>query len=152
MGHSIQRVRDRFEIFHDLDLVSLVGLLLEEVHRRPHDYPHTERIVEAWVAELPKAGPGTIELELDTVVAAEGRIAEFEKLITPVRERVVGYGKTVPASVLNSACHMPGVVFEDLGSEVLLSAVDGFRDLIQSGSKEIEELRDVTIQRNRNTP
>ena len=130
MAHSIQTLGDRTAVLNDLDLIAIIGLMVDEVKESPDRFPVINRVVLQWAASLRGYGPGTIELNLEAIAGSPEALSELKMLLSSVNDRVRSLGDRVPAPLLNHGLPAPGVTLSDYDSQFLIQAMDKLRQLL----------------------
>jgi hypothetical protein len=123
MAHSIQVVGDRHEVFEDMDLLVVLGLLLEELSERPERYARLARLRDVWTECRTGFGPGTIDLELDEVAAHPASKNELLDLLAATEGRLSSYDAVIPGHVLNAQCGVRGVYFNDFPTDRVAESI-----------------------------
>jgi len=130
MATSIQTVGERAEAFNDLDLIAIVRLLGQEAAARPGEYSAITAVLARWERNLAAYGPGTIDLNFNDLASSDKRRSELILLLAAVDKGVGQFGKTIPSSVLNDRCAVPGVTFQDYPISLLRLAMTRLRGLL----------------------
>lgn len=122
MGHSIQAANGKAAILDDATILALICLAGEAVDAAPDAYPVMEPVVAQWERNCDGYGPGTIDLDLDSLLSQANASNELRRLLVDVESRAARFGKNIPSSVLNGRCRAPGVRFLDYPVSNLTSA------------------------------
>ena len=130
MANSIQTNGVKAETFNDLDLIVLVCLFDPEVTSVPDRYVALRTVIAGWKRGLTVYGPGTIDLELDDLASFEGERSQLISLLTAIDDKIDKFGETVPASLLNERCLVPGVTFRDYPTSLLKGAIKTIKTLL----------------------
>lgn len=131
MAHSIQEFDGKIKIFNDLDLIAVVLLLLKLLSTAPKN-DLSEKLMESWRRTLSLYGPGTIELELESLIRSNDDKAMLLDLLRLVEESLLDYGDFVPASILNNLSDAPeGVIFFDFKCAFIIDALNSLEELLK---------------------
>ena len=107
MAHSIQELNGRYLTLNDLDVIAFirVGRSLDDDKRLSAD-----GLLKKWERQLETAGPGTIDLDLDTICATPSGRASLDHMINRLLETAPAFGAIVPSHILDGTSAM-GAVF-----------------------------------------
>lgn len=130
MASSIQVVGKRIESLNDLDLLAVLGFLLEELEAEPSRYPVLLQQQAFWRNARMDSGPGTIDLGLSWIASTPSALEQFSQLLERVDDALSEFGPVVPASVLNARYRVRGVRFANFEISRLLATVQSIRRLL----------------------
>lgn len=131
MAHSIQTRGRAFERFDDFCLMALVLLLEAIASKNQSLYPNAKQVVSEWKKELRSAGPGTIELNLAAIGPSVETTSELFLLLNAIRDSMVTFGDSVPASALDRLCNVDGIRFGNIPTSEIKVAVNQLERLLQ---------------------
>lgn len=132
MATSIQTFGPQAQAFKDLDLLVLVCLLARQLDSAPTAYRAVAPFVAKWKQASAVYGPGTIDLELDELATSENAKLELLDLLRDVGQTLGQSGATIPSSILNSECRVPGVHFAEYPTSLLSAAIASLTNLLVS--------------------
>lgn len=130
MGHSVVEYRGRSRRLHDIEIVTVVHIVLDA--RRSEDgappvTPGVERLLAAWSTMFDTYGPGTLDVELDGYLESEADRESLSRLMQRARARLAGQGDVVSGDYMNRIVDAPGVLeFVDRPLADVLAAFDRF--------------------------
>jgi hypothetical protein len=130
MATSILVVGQRAELFNDLDLLVLLGLILEEMEDEPGHYPSLQSRASTWADCRESSGPGTIDLDLESLVQNAQAKRDLLELLSAVTRKLDVVGPYIPADVLNSRYAVRGVRFNDYSTARLSGAMEKIQNLL----------------------
>lgn len=130
MATSIQTAGDRVENLDDMDLLVLLGLLVEELNARRDRYSALWEQEALWRRCRTETGPGTIDLELDRIVGDPVSVEQLARLLDSVASRLSTLGTTIPGTTLNTGYPVPGVRFNDFPTSRIQAVLSSVRRLV----------------------
>lgn len=143
MAHSIQSLGDEAAIIDDLDLLILIGMMIDEVNDRSSEYSSLRPFSENWHALRISAGPGTLDLCLETLVDDKTATSELIELLSAIAKQVKQYGEHIPAELANAKWATDGVRFYDYPTSRVASAIQTLNDLIlNAATNDVTEAND----------
>ncbi len=129
MAHSIQAVGDRAEIINDLDVLALIGMLINSAGELPECYPLLGPFIRGWREQCIYYGPGLIDLNLEGLAAIEPARSQFVELLAAVEKQLAAHGETIPASRLVSS-EAIGVTLGDYPTAMIKITAERIRTLM----------------------
>jgi hypothetical protein len=75
VAHSIQVFGNRWERFHDIDLLVLLHQMMAEASKRERASPESDEPARSWLHICTTYGQGTIRLNLDSLAADPAKMA-----------------------------------------------------------------------------
>ena len=117
-------------VFNDLDLLVLLTLMTKELNNNGAEYPLLMTFGGIWQRCLSDYAPGVIDLGLDRAVSGWQEREQLNKILLVVEQKLKGFGDVIDAQVLNSLAHVPGVLFHDYRTALLVSALENLKLLI----------------------
>lgn len=143
MSTSFQVFGDRVEAFNDLDLIALVYLASRRVASEPDRYLAFAPMLADWILGIAVSGPGTIDLNLNNLIAPDTTRCELIALLTRIGEELSQFGDSVPASVLNKQQVAPNVKFHDYPVTLLSTALRALKSLLGAESNRDSQNRGI---------
>jgi hypothetical protein len=131
MAASMQIVRERVKMFKDLDLIALICLMDIEHEGNKNKYDAFSSQFDQWKMNIKNSGPGTIDLELDSIAPSSSSHNQLLLMLDAVRDRLTSYQETVPATVLQERCPVEGVKFVDYPVMFLVDTIASLRELLE---------------------
>jgi hypothetical protein len=131
MATSIFIVGNRHQMFKDLDLIAIVCLLEDKVQSTRPNYDAMLSWISQWQEDLRYYGPGTIDLQLEQLMAVPEAGVQLISLLSAVHDDLRQSGGTVPAPVLQNRCKAPGIIFRDYPVDLLMSAIERLMILLK---------------------
>ena len=130
MGHSVVEYRGRTRRLHDIEIVTVVHVVLDAWRSEPGAAtvtPGVARLLAAWSTMIDTYGPGTLDVELDPFLETEADRESLSRLMQRARERLAARGDVVPGEYMNRIVDAPGVLeFVDRPVADVLAAFDRF--------------------------
>lgn len=120
-------------MFHDMDLLLLLRMMVEKVRSAPDRYESLRSIAGGWERSWKYYGPGVLDLELDSIASDSVKKAEFVELLGDLENSYLVPEGVWPADTVNQRWGVKGVKFSDYPSSRLLEAVAKIRALISPG-------------------
>jgi hypothetical protein len=130
MALSVQSIGQEAEVLNDLDLLILLKMMVEEVRSRPDRYGSLGQIADHWEICWEQYGPGTLDLELETVALDSQKKIEFLYLIFIIGRKLCSLGPTLTADTVNRRWGVRGIEFFDYQTDRLHVTLDKLRALI----------------------
>jgi len=131
MGHSIQTVGTRTEIFNDCDLLLLLRLFGEVIRKKPELDPAIAAMRDYWDDCCQGYGPGLIHLRLADLAATGSAKEALLRFFDDVEAELRSFGTTIPAKTIRERFRVRGVVFNDQDVSRILSALVRLRRLVE---------------------
>jgi hypothetical protein len=119
MATSIQIVGSKHEAFNDLDLLVIVGLLVNRLRASPPD-GMLDKDRREWERVLAQYAPGCIDLKLGALSADFGKKRAMFVALSLVNEDLLRRGELILGTTLNREVDVPGVRFSDYKTSTLL--------------------------------
>ncbi len=116
---------------HDLDLMCLMALMLEELTQHPNTYPRIEKEILQWRDHLPTTGPGTIDLHLHNLVESPDHTREFLSLISGTERIIDSFGGKIPARTITDNISVPGIDWPDYPSRLPARTAQLLRKMVE---------------------
>jgi hypothetical protein len=138
MGHSYVDFRDRTQMMHDIEIITVVHVILDVMRHNsePLALQPTENIramVDSWSTMIDVYGSGTVNIDFNEVVHTEEDQTCLLELIELARQRVQRFGPVVPGDYLNRIIDAPAIFdFTDRPKAKVLAAFDKFTELLGS--------------------
>lgn len=130
MGHSVVEYRGQARRLHDIEIVTVVHIVLDAWRSEqgaPPVTPGVERLLAAWTAMIDTYGPGTLDVELDGFLQTDADRESLSRLMQRARERLAARGDVVTGDYMNRIVDAPGVLeFVDRPVADVLAAFDRF--------------------------
>jgi hypothetical protein len=127
MATSIQTFGKRVEIFNDFDLLALIALTNEIGDRAGERFDSLRPLFAVWKQNCIGYGPGTIDLELESISTNELAKSNLGELLTSVLEKLGEFGDTIPSAFLKIWCQAPGVKFKNFPTTNVRSTIRRIR-------------------------
>ena len=118
-------------MFKDLDLIALVCLMDIERENNKGIYDSFSSQFDQWKMNIKNSGPGTIDLELDSITPLSSSYNQLLLMLDAVRDRLTSYQEKVPAAVIQERCPAEGVKFMDYPVTFLVNTIAGLRELLE---------------------
>ena len=122
MTHSIQFVKGKVEILNDLDLLLVLGIMIDEIEENRR-YSSLKRFVPCWDKCRKSSGPGTLDLRLESVALDVETKQEFVDLLAEIKNSIASEGSTIGADKINERWGIPGVEFASYESASIIATV-----------------------------
>jgi hypothetical protein len=130
MTFSIQNVGEIAVGINDCDLLVLMGMIFDETeYSQPH-HSALKPYLECWRNIRNTYGPGTLDLELDSLAKDPAAKSELNNLLSTVKLKAMSWGETIPAAIANEKWAVRGVKFVDYQTSRVVLAIDNLMDLI----------------------
>ncbi|HTE53215.1 MAG TPA: hypothetical protein VK698_20315 [Kofleriaceae bacterium] len=128
MGHSYVEYRGQHRLLPDIEIVTVVHLLLDASRQEsPTLTPGVAQLLAAWTTLIDTYGPGTIDVDLDGHLRTDADRDNLLRLIELARQRLQEAGPLVPGESMNRIVDAPGVLdFADRPVGDVLAAFDRF--------------------------
>lgn len=130
MGHSVVEYRGHVRRLHDIEIVTVVHVVLDARRAEggaPPLTPGVERLLAAWSTMFDTYGPGTLDIELDGFLETDADRESLAALMQRARERLAAQGDVVSGAYMNRIVDAPGVLeFVDRPLADVLAAFDRF--------------------------
>lgn len=134
MAHSIQVVGDGQEVFNDLDLLVLVCFLIQGTKDNRDEYASLQSFTHEWSEGIDGYGPGTLDLNLQSIVTVPSAKQELERLLDTLSLQMKDVGSTIPLSLLKMRIEIPGVTLCAPSRPNFLQTIDKIRRLLAGES------------------
>lgn len=131
MGHTIQQVGAKKELFRDVDLCAILGLIIDEVSRDSTRYSTLSKHHEHWRSFTRTCGAGIIDLKLASIAEAEPTRKQFLDLLDRVSEEVRRKGPTIDIDKRRREWGIRGVRFGLYDATDLLQMISRIRTLVE---------------------
>jgi len=131
MAHSIQTIGNKAAIINDSDLLILVGIMIDEISIASSSYNALESFSKGWDESRKLSGPGTLDLELDSVASNPAAKLELDLLFSSIEEKISNWDEVISASTANDKWRIRGVTFSDCPTSRIVSAISKLRDLFE---------------------
>lgn len=129
MVSSMQVVGDKQAVLSDLSLLAFLGFALERMDAESPRFDALAGVEKRWRDERNGAGPGTLDLGLESI--SDGSMAPIvADLLREVESEALRFREVVPASVMNSRFRQRGVRFSDFPVPELLRVTNALRMLL----------------------
>lgn len=143
MAQSIQTIGDHAAIIDDLDLLILIGIMIDEVNAGSTEYLSLRSFSKHWHESRKFAGPGTLDLCLDTLVDDTTAKSELSALFVAIEKKVEQYGEHIPSELSNRKWATEGIRFQDYPISRVVSAIHKLSDLILNATtNDVTEVSD----------
>jgi len=130
MTSSIQNVGEEAAIINDSDLLILIGMMMDKINPVGSRYSALTPYARKWDECRLSYGPGTLDLELDSLAKDLKAKSEMNSLLSALEERVGHWGDIIPADTANEKWHVRGVRFYDYQTSRIISAIERIRALM----------------------
>jgi hypothetical protein len=134
MGHSYVEYRRRDLLMHDIEIVTVVSVVLDAVRNGtgvPRVTPNVKRLLESWENLFDAYGPGCLGFSLDEFVRTEEDRMCLRDLFELAANWLGRQGAVVSGEYLDRIVGAPGVLeFQDRPVADILVSFEKFRDLL----------------------
>lgn len=131
MGTSIQTIDQHSAILNDVDLLILMGLMVNQVSENPEAYSALDGFCRQWIHSRETYGPGTLDLNLQEISTEERSRIQFLRLLEDLKKRGLQNPTVLSADFLNTHFKVKGVRFFDCDADRILLAIDKLLALFQ---------------------
>jgi hypothetical protein len=136
MGHSYVDFRDRTQMMHAIEIITIVHVILDVMRQtaEPPALQPTENIkaiLDSWGTMIDVYGSGTASINFNEFVHTDEDRNCLLKLIELARQKVQRFGPVVPGDYLNRITDAPAIFnFTDRPITKVLAAFDKFTELL----------------------
>ena len=136
MAHSYLTLGEGHLLLRDSDIFWMMNLLQRQLLARPEQPDSLKQLIDWWQTDDCKAGPGCIDLRLETYLATADAKNCMLELLDAAQVDLSHCGEVVQASFLNKLVPDMRFDFYDIPVEKMLPVIEKVRDLVSSGGKE----------------
>src|SRR5438045_9344062 len=99
MATSVQNFRGRGLPMSDLDLIILMSFVTD-IAKQQDGEKALHPLITAWQESQDQYGPGMLDLKLDSFLANPAEAESFQRILSRVKEMILGHGDLLPATEL----------------------------------------------------
>jgi hypothetical protein len=100
MAHNIQKYRGKMELFNDLDMLVVMSFAIK-IASESRRFEKLDGLINEWSAEIPRTGPGVIDLNLDKLIETNSQRAELKLLLNAISQHFSQYHVKIPQHIYN---------------------------------------------------
>jgi hypothetical protein len=137
MGHSFLKFRGRTERMHDIDIVTVTHVVLDEIRQHPDSYQLTDQVkalADSWITDV--WGPGFQSINFNEFLHTDADRDCLVGVLRAARDSLQRFGPVVPGEYLNRVVDAPGVLnLADQETYKVQAPFDEFIDLLMEKEK-----------------
>jgi hypothetical protein len=136
MGHSFVDFRDRTQMMHDIEIITVVHIILDVTRQTSEQHAlqlttNIKAMLDSWSALIDVYGPGTVGIDFNEFVHTDDDRDALLRLIELARQSIQRFGAVVPAGYMNRVIDAPAIFeFDDRPMAKVLAAFDKFIKLL----------------------
>lgn len=134
MGHSFVEFKDRTRMLNDIEIVTVVHIVLDMVRQASDSLQLTDQVralVDSWSALIDTYGPGLLDIDLNQFLRTDADRDSLLELLRASRDMLERFGPLIPGEYLNRIVDAPGVLeFVDRPTSEVQDAFDKFIELL----------------------